>query len=187
MSATTKIHQRPLGRLRDGLLDRSVGLRKLRLNGAQGKESILTFYVEQFCRQLIAEAPDAIIYADADGLICFWNTGAERIFGFSKLDALGNTLDIIIPERLRRRHWDGYARTIRTGVTHYGASDVLAVPALRKDGLRISVEFTILPITGQDGQVIGIGAILRDVSARFNEMRELREKLSAAQPVRSSP
>jgi PAS domain S-box-containing protein len=140
----------------------------------------LTFNVEDFCRKLAAEAPDAIIYADARGLIRFWNTGAERIFGFSQLDALGSSLDIIIPERLRKRHWDGYARTIRTGVTRYGAGDVLAVPAIRKDGLRISVEFTILPFTGQAGQVIGIAAILRDVSARFKEMKDLREKLAAA-------
>jgi len=135
--------------------------------------------VDEFCRKLIANAPDAIIYADADGLIRFWNAGAERIFGFSQSDAVGKSLDIIIPERFRKRHWDGYARTVRTGVTRYGAGDILAVPAIRKDGFRISVEFTILPFTGLEGQVIGIAAILRDVSIRFNEMKKLREKLAA--------
>lgn len=135
----------------------------------------------EFCRKLVTNAPDAIIYADADGLIRFWNAGAERIFGFSQPDAIGKSLDIIIPERFRERHWDGYARTVRTGVTRYGAGDILAVPAIRKDGLRISVEFTILPFTGREGQVIGIAAILRDVSVRFDEMKGLREKLAAAQ------
>jgi PAS domain S-box-containing protein len=125
--------------------------------------------MDEFYRRIVSEAPDAIIYADADGVIRFWNAGAERIFGYSQPDALGNTLDIIIPERLRKRHWDGYTRTIRTGVTRYGAGDVLAVPAVRKDGLVISVEFTILPFTDRNGQVIGIGAILRDVSVRFGE------------------
>jgi len=113
-------------------------------------------------------------------LVRFWNHGAERIFGFSQLDALGRSLDIIIPEQLRKRHWDGYARTMRTGITRYGANDVLAVPAVRKDGLRISVEFTILPFTDQGGQVIGIAAVLRDVSARFKEIKGLRAKLAAA-------
>lgn len=136
--------------------------------------------VDEFCRKLIANAPDAIIYADADGLIRFWNAGAEGIFGFSQSDAVGKSLDIIIPERFRERHWDGYARTVRTGVTRYGAGDVLAVPAIRKDGARISVEFTILPFTGREGQVVGIAAILRDVSIRFNEMKRLRERLAAA-------
>jgi PAS domain S-box-containing protein len=141
----------------------------------------LAIEIEEFYRKLVADAPDAIIYADAGGLIRFWNTGAERVFGFSRLDALGKSLDIIIPERLRKRHWDGYARTIRTGVTRYGAGDVLAVPAVRKDGLRISVEFTILPFTGREGQVIGIAAILRDVSIRFREIKHLRETLEATQ------
>lgn len=140
----------------------------------------MTIDIDEFCRKLAADAPDAIIYADVDGFIRFWNRGAERIFGFSQSDALGKTLDIIIPEQLRKRHWDGYARTMRTGVTRYGAGDVLAVPAIRKDGSRISVEFTILPITGRDGRMVGIAAILRDVSNRFKEIKDLRAKLASA-------
>jgi len=140
----------------------------------------LAIDIDQFSRKLVADAPDAIIYADADGLVRFWNRGAERIFGFSQSDALGKSLDIIIPEQLRKRHWDGYTRTMRTGVTRYSVSDVLAVPAIRKDGSRISVEFTILPFTDQDG-VIGIAAILRNVSSRFKEIKDLRAKLAAAQ------
>ena len=136
--------------------------------------------IDNFSRKLVVNAPDAIIYADADGLIHFWNRGAERIFGFSQPDALGKSLDIIIPEQLRKRHWEGYMRTMRTGVTRYGVSDVLAVPAIRKDGSRISVEFTILPFTDQD-EVIGIAAILRDVSSRFKEIKDLRATLAAAQ------
>ena len=146
----------------------------------------MTIDIDEFCRKLVADAPDAIIYADADGLVRFWNRGAERIFGFSQSDALGQTLDIIIPEQLRKRHWDGYARTMRTGVTRYGAGDVLAVPAIRKDGLRISVEFTILPFTGLDGQVVGIAAILRDVSSRFKEIKDLRARLAATQASNSA-
>ncbi len=130
--------------------------------------------IDRFYRTLAREAPDAIIYADAQGTITFWNKGAERIFGFSEVEAAGKSLDIIIPETLRKRHWDGFAETIRTGTTRYGAGDVLAVPALRKDGARISIEFTILPFSDRTGRILGMAAILRDVTARFEELKNLR-------------
>ena len=133
-----------------------------------------------FCPTLVNEAADAIIYSDKDGLIRFWNKGAERIFGFSKADAIGHSLDIIIPENLRKRHWDGYAETMRTGKTRYGDGDVLAVPALRKDGTRVSIEFTILPFHDKDGRMAGIAAILRDVTKRFEEMKALRKQVQQA-------
>ena len=133
-----------------------------------------------FCPTLVNEAADAIIYSDEDGLIRFWNKGAERIFGFSKADAIGHSLDIIIPENLRKRHWDGYAETMRTGRTRYGDGDVLAVPALRKDGKRVSIEFTILPFHDKDGRIAGIAAILRDVTKRFEELKALRKRAQQA-------
>jgi PAS domain S-box-containing protein len=134
--------------------------------------------LDQFRVILTREAPDAIVYADATGVIRFWNRGAERIFGFAEAEALGNTLDIIIPESLRARHWAGYAATMQTGNTRYGAGEILAVPALRKDGKRVSIEFTILPFRDEAGHMIGIGAILRDVTARFEETRALRRQLA---------
>ena len=142
--------------------------------------------VDRFYRTLARQAPDAIIYADAAGLIAFWNKGAERIFGFSELEALGKSLDIIVPEHLRKRHWDGFAETMRTGKTRYGAQDVLAVPALRKDGARISVEFTILPFLDRTGRILGIAAFLRDVTKRFEEVKALRKELAAQERPRSS-
>lgn len=134
--------------------------------------------VDRFYRTLAREAPDAIVYADAAGLIAFWNKGAERIFGFSAAEAMGKSLDIIIPENLRERHWDGFAETVRTGKTRYGAGDVLSVPALRKDGARISIEFTILPFVDRAGRILGMAAILRDVTKRFEEMKALRKELA---------
>jgi PAS domain S-box-containing protein len=136
--------------------------------------------IDRFYRTLAHEAPDAIIYADAEGLIRFWNKGAERIFGFPAAEALGKSLDIIIPERLRERHWSGYRETVRSGKSRYGAGDVLAVPALRKDGTRISVELTILPFHDKAGRMLGMAATLRDVTKRFEEMKALR----AAAPVK---
>jgi PAS domain S-box-containing protein len=132
--------------------------------------------VDRFYRTLVREAPDAIIYADAQGIISFWNKGAERIFGFSESEAIGKSLDIIVPENLRKRHWDGFAETVRTGKTRYGSGDILAVPALRKDGTRISIEFTILPFPDRTGHILGMAAILRDVTERFEELKRLREE-----------
>jgi PAS domain S-box-containing protein len=137
------------------------------------------FDFAHFSAVLVEDMPDAIIYADAAGLIRFWNRGAERIFGFTHADALGQSLDIIIPESLRQRHWDGFAETVRTGKSRYGSGDLLSVPAIRKDGTRISVEFTILPFHDTAGRIIGIAAIMRDVTKRFEEMRALRQQVSA--------
>jgi PAS domain S-box-containing protein len=146
----------------------------------------MAFDLERFCQTLAREAADAIVYADAGGVIGFWNRGAERIFGFAEAEAVGQTLDIIIPENLRQRHWQGYDATLSTGKTRYGAGDLLAVPALRKDGKRISVEFTILPFHDEAGRMIGIAAILRDITARFEEMKALRRAQTARQGAAGS-
>ncbi len=129
----------------------------------------------------ILSAPsNAIIAGDCDGIIEFWNRGAARLFGYSSDEAIGRSLDLIIPARLRQRHWDGYRRVIETGQSRYGDSDVLAVPALRKNGTTISVEFTIAPLRNDAGQLIGMAAIMRDVTKRFEEMRALKQKLAEA-------
>lgn len=135
---------------------------------------------EGFFRALAREAPDAIVYADAEGRIRFWNRGAEAIFGFTEAEALGRSLDIIVPERQRERHWAGYAATMQTGKTRYGAGELLAVPALRKDGSRISIEFTIVPFRNASGAMAGIAAIMRDVTRRFEELKALRKQLASA-------
>jgi PAS domain S-box-containing protein len=135
--------------------------------------------VSRFCRELVTGTADAIIYADSEGVIRFWNGGATRMFGFAENEAVGQSLDLIVPENLRERHWHGFDQTMRTGESRYGAGDILGVPALRKDGKRISVEFTILPFHGDDGRIAGIGAILRDVTARFEQTRALQRELAA--------
>lgn len=140
---------------------------------------IMPFDQKVFFRKLATEAPDAIIYADAAGLIQFWNEGAERLFGFAAAEAIGRSLDLIIPEKLRARHWEGYHEVMRTGRSRYAAGELLAVPGQRKDGTRVSLEFTILPFRDEDGHMTGIAAILRDVTKRFTEMQALRRRLEA--------
>jgi PAS domain S-box-containing protein len=129
----------------------------------------------EYARRVVAEAPDGILYADNEGIIRFWNAGCARIFGFTAGEAVGQSLDIIIPPALRERHWKGFDATIRTGETRYGAGDLLSVPALRKDGTRISVEFSIIPFHDQSRSIVGMAAIMRDVTKRFEEMKALRK------------
>lgn len=125
-------------------------------------------------------ATDAIISSDAEGIIRFWNPGAVRLFGFTEAEALGRSLDIIIPDRLRARHWEGYAKVMRTGQSRYAEGDVLAVPALRKDGSQISVEFTLMALRDDSGGLTGLVAVLRDVTVRFEEAKALRRRLREA-------
>ncbi|MBK3773604.1 PAS domain S-box protein [Azospirillum sp. YIM DDC1] len=125
---------------------------------------------------LLNSPAEAIAYSDREGLIRFWNAGAERVFGFTADEALGQSLDIIIPDRQRQRHWDGYDQVMKTGESRYGSGDLLSVPATRKDGTRISVEFTIVPLKDADGTMMGMAAVMRDVTARFDELKALRRQ-----------
>jgi PAS domain S-box-containing protein len=131
-------------------------------------------------KALLSARSDAIVAADRDGIIRFWNPGAERIFGHASVETIGQSLDLIIPERLRKRHWDGFRHTIETGHSRYGEGDLLSVPAIRKDGATISVEFTIVPLKTEAGLMDGMVAVMRDVTARFEEMRQLKRKLAEA-------
>ena len=137
-------------------------------------------FSDALAKAVLSTNSDAIVAADKEGIICFWNPGAERIFGYARDAAIGQSLDIIIPERLRKRHWDGYHRVIKSGESRYGHGDVLAVPGIKKDGSRVSIEFTIVPLRDGAGELSGMAAILRDVTKRFEEMRTLRQKLAEA-------
>ena len=134
---------------------------------------------ETLAAAILSAASDAIVATDRDGLIRFWNPGAERIFGHSREAALGQSLDLIIPENLRARHWEGYREVMQTGESRYGQGDLLAVPGLRRDGSRVSLEFTIVPIKDESGAMQGMVAVMRDVTKRFEEMRALKKELAS--------
>ncbi len=129
---------------------------------------------------ILSAKSDAIIAADKNGTIVFWNPGAERMFGYASADAVGRSLDIIIPVRLRKRHWDGYHRVMKSGDSRYGHGDVLAVPAIKKNGMGLSIEFTIIPLRNETGELVGLIAIIRDVTKRFEEIHALKRKLEVA-------
>ena len=128
------------------------------------------------CQQIIAASSDAIMFADRQGIIRLWNQGAEKMFGYSEDEALGQSLDLIIPENLRGRHWEGYFRVMESGSSHYSV-DLLSAPALRKDGTRISTEFSMVLVKGADLTVQGVAAVIRDVSVRWLREKELKERI----------
>jgi PAS domain S-box-containing protein len=134
---------------------------------------------DNFAARLVQDGPDAVIYADAEGRIRLWNAAASRLFGYGESEAVGASLDLIIPERLRGRHWQGYGEVMQGRESRYAEGALLAVPALHKDGRQLSVEFTILPFRDTAGAMLGIAAVMRDTTARFEETRALRRELAA--------
>jgi PAS domain S-box-containing protein len=128
-------------------------------------------------QQLVSVIGDAVVVSDAEGSITLWNPAAERMFGFTEQEALGQSLDLIIPQRLQQRHWDGYRKTMETGQTRYG-NDVLKVPAVHKDGRALSIAFTVALLHSADGTLTGIVAVIRDETSRFQEDRNLRKRLA---------
>jgi PAS domain S-box-containing protein len=135
------------------------------------------FTLDDIAAAVLRGSADAIVACDHDGIIRFWNPGAVRIFGFAAEEAVGQSLDIIIPERLRARHWEGYRKTMRTGQSRYGEGHLLSVPSQRKDGTRLSIEFTILAMKDPQGRIAGIAAVMRDITLRFEELKTLRQQL----------
>jgi PAS domain S-box-containing protein len=131
---------------------------------------------EWLCRIIVGESSDAIMFSDREGMIRLWNRGAEHMFGYTAAEALGCSLDLIIPENLRGRHWDGYYRVMESGESRYSV-DLLSAPALRKDGTRLSTEFSMVMVKDDGGAVLGVAAIIRDVSARWQREKELKEHI----------
>ena len=127
-------------------------------------------------KKLVAAVGDAVMASDASGIITLWNPASQRMFGYTESEALGKSLDIIIPQRQQQRHWDGYQKTMQTGITKYG-NDVLRVPAVHKDGHTLSIAFTVALLHSADGKVSAIVAVVRDETSRFTEERSLRTRL----------
>jgi PAS domain S-box-containing protein len=132
--------------------------------------------------QLVSSYGDAIVVADASGAITLWNPAAERLFGYSAAEALGRTLDIIMPEPLRQRHWDGYHRTVAIGATKYG-NELLRVPAINKARQSLSIAFTVALLFDTQRKLSGIAAVIRDETQRFQEERQIRRRLAELEAV----
>jgi PAS domain S-box-containing protein len=134
----------------------------------------MTGLPEDVAHRLVEGSPDAVLVADPGGAVRYWNEAATRIFGFAPEEAVGHSMDLIIPERLRGRHWDGWEKTMKTGVTRYGAGQLLAVPASHKDGRQLSIEFSIQLLRDAAGRIEWVVAVIRDVTERFAREKALR-------------
>jgi PAS domain S-box-containing protein len=126
---------------------------------------------------IVEQAPDAVIFADRDGAIRVWNHGAETVFGYSAAEVLGNSLDVIIPERLRRAHWEGFHRAIDTGQTKYG-DRVLTTRSVHKDGTKLYVDLSFGLVRDAAGAVAGALAIGRNCTVRYLSDRALRARIA---------
>jgi PAS domain S-box-containing protein len=129
-------------------------------------------------RRIVEGTPDAVVFADPEGVIRLWNAGAQAIFGYSAEEAIGQTLDLIVPEKLRERHWEGYRHAVETGASSLGG-EMLKVPAVTKGGDRISLEFTVALVRDPDGDLQGVAAVIRDVTERWQGEKVLKERLAA--------
>jgi PAS domain S-box-containing protein len=127
--------------------------------------------------EMVHAIGDALIVSDVEGRVVVWNAAAERLFGWTEAEALGQRMDMIIPERLRKRHWDGYDKSMQTGETRY-AHDVLRVPAVDKAGRSMSIAFTVFMLFGADGKPSACGSVIRDETERFTQDRELRKRVA---------
>lgn len=135
---------------------------------------------EDLAVRILDGSPDAVLICDRAGIVRFWNAAAERVFGFSAAEALGSSMNLIIPERLRVRHWAGWEAAMTTGATRYGEGQLLTVPALHNNGRQISIEFSIQLLKDADGRIEWVVAIVREVTERFLREKDLRAQLKAA-------
>ncbi|MGE0157500.1 MAG: PAS domain-containing protein [Geobacter sp.] len=136
--------------------------------------------LETFLQQTLNESQDAILIADREGVIRYWNAGAERILGFTADEAIGQSLDLFIPEKLRGRHWEGYHRVMASGDTKY-KTGLLSSPGVRKDGSQVSLEFSMVLLHDDDGTMQGCASIMRDVTERWLKEKELKQRLAACE------
>ena len=142
--------------------------------------------MDRLLKQLVNNAPDAMLISDREGIIRFWNSGAEQMFGYTPAEAVGQSLDLFIPENLRGRHWEGYNRVMASGETKY-KTGLLSSPGIRKDGVRVSLEFSMVLLHDEGGAMTGCASIMRDVTERWKKEKELKERLAACEAKLAGP
>jgi len=131
----------------------------------------------ELCGRIVAQMPEAVILADRDGRIRLWNRGAETVFGYPAAAVMGQSLDIIIPEDLRQRHWDGYRRAVSAKRTRLGAR-ALPTKAVRRDGATIYVELSFAILLDDAGAVIGALGVARDITESYTRQKAVRKRVA---------
>lgn len=135
-------------------------------------------------RLIVGQMADAIIYTDTGGIIRGWNAAAEALFGYPRGEVTGQSLDLIIPERLRAAHWAGFNRAMACGTTQHGRRAVVT-RSLTSAGDTIYVEISFAVVTDEEGKTIGAVAVARDATQRHHDDRALREQLAVLQNLHS--
>ena len=136
--------------------------------------------MDNYLKQLVNNAPEAVLISDKKGIIRFWNNGAEQMFGYTSAEAVGQPLDLIIPENLMNRHWEGYLRVMDSGETKY-KTGLLSSPEICKNGSRVSLEFSMVLLRDEAGEMQGCASIMRDITERWKREKELKERLTACE------
>ena len=131
---------------------------------------------------IVEQMADAMIYSDKQGMICGWNAAAESLFGYAKDDAIGQSLDLIIPERMRDAHWSGFNRAMESGKTRLAGHAMITRSLTRSKGT-IYVEMSFSVISDGSGNAVGSVAVARDATQRRQNERELRERLEALEKL----
>ncbi|NMF87533.1 PAS domain S-box protein [Aromatoleum petrolei] len=134
--------------------------------------------ITDITRQLVEQTADSIIFADGEGRIRIWNAAAEALFGFSREEAIGQSLDLIIPERLRAAHWEGFHRAVANGRTRLGGRAVIT-RSLNAAGATIYVEMSFALVSDERGEVLGSVAMARDATQRREDERQLQQRIRA--------
>lgn len=129
------------------------------------------------CGDIFECMSEALIFADPRGVIRMWNPGAESLFGHTAADALGQSLDLIIPERLRKPHWEGFDRALRLGATAHGRRSIIT-RALHKSGQQLYVDMSFAVVRNRAGETTGAMAVARDATDRYLEEKNLRHQLA---------
>ena len=126
---------------------------------------------------ILRSMPEAVIFCDLEGIIRVWNGGAEKVFGWSAAEAVGQSLDLIIPERMRKAHWDGFNQAIARGGVKPGRTSMIT-RSLHKSAEFIYVDMSFEMVRDEAGKMLGSMAVARDATKRFNDEKALRQQLA---------
>ncbi|MFC7518800.1 PAS domain-containing protein [Herbaspirillum sp. GCM10030257] len=134
-------------------------------------------------QRILESMPEALILSDLEGTIKIWNAGAASLFGYASDEALGRSLNLIIPDHLRKAHWDGFHQAIMRGSTAHGKRSAIT-RSLHKGGQQLYVDMSFAVVSDSDGKIIGALAVARDATERYVEERNLRRQLAEMKSMR---
>ena len=119
---------------------------------------------------ILEQTAEAVVYANRDGVIERWNAAAVAMFGYTAAEAIGQSLDLMIPERLRQAHWRGFNAAMANATLRLGGHPTLTRGA-HKTGQKLFIEMSFALVLDGAGAALGSVAVARDVTARVERER----------------